>query len=164
LVRARFFLINVQCFAVLIGIGDLTFGKSLGVIKAEHSEWIPFINSIFKSGKRMAVFKYFPHLMVFLGPLMRRSKAYKVVAKNSENTSAMVTQRMATETDRRDFMFYALRAMDGGDQSTMMSDEEIRSTFEVLMVAGSETTATLLSGVTYVHFNPNWPELDDIRI
>lgn len=46
-------------------------------------------------------------------------------------------------------MFYALRAMEKGDPGTMMSKEEIMSTFEVLMVAGSETTATLLSGVTY---------------
>lgn len=46
-------------------------------------------------------------------------------------------------------MFYALRAMKRGDPSTMMSNEEIMVTFEVLMVAGSEMTATVLSGVTY---------------
>lgn len=61
----------------------------------------------------------------------------------------MVSKRMATETDRKDFMFYALHAMKKGDPSTMMSKQETIVTFEVLMVAGSETTATLLSGVTY---------------
>ena len=46
-------------------------------------------------------------------------------------------------------MSYALRAMEKGDPNTMMSNEEIMTTFEVLMVAGSETTATTLSGITY---------------
>lgn len=61
----------------------------------------------------------------------------------------MVSKRMATKTDRKDFMSYALRAMERADPSTMVSNEEIMTTFEVLMVAGSETTATLLSGFTY---------------
>lgn len=53
-------------------------------------------------------------------------------------------------------MFYALRAMERGDPSTMMSKEEIMATFEVLMVAGTETVATLMSGVTYQLLkNPN---------
>lgn len=65
------------------------------------------------------------------------------------NTRAIVSKRTATKTDRKDFMSYALRAMERDDPSTMMSNEEIMTTFEVLMVAESETTATLLSGVTY---------------
>lgn len=59
------------------------------------------------------------------------------------------------ETDQKDFMFYTLRAIDKGEKATMMSDEEIKATFKVLIVAGSETTATLLSGVTYVYSNPS---------
>ena len=60
-----------------------------------------------------------------------------------------MSKRMATKTDRKDFMSYAFRAMERGDPSMMMSKEEMMVTFEVLMVAGSETTATLLSGVTF---------------
>lgn len=70
--------------------------------------------------------------------------------KSVETTRATVLKRMATKTERKDFMFYALRAMEKGDPATMMSKEEIVATFEVLMLAGSETTATLLSGVTYL--------------
>ena len=136
-------------------LGDLTFGKTLGVIRAEYSEWIVFLNKIFKAGKRIAAVKYFPHLVPLLTPLLRRSAAYKARVNNWENTRAMVSERMAIETDRKDFMFYALRAIKKGDSATAMSDEEIKSTFEVLMVAGSETTATLLSGVTYVWFRPS---------
>lgn len=107
------------------------------------------MNVIFKAGKRLSVFKYFPHLTPVMLPLMTRSKAYKLRMKSVANTRAMVSKRMATKTDRKDFMSYALRAMEKGDPNTMMSNEEIMTTFEVLMVGGSETTATTLSGVTY---------------
>ena len=66
------------------------------------------------------------------------------------NAAAMVVKRMATKTDRKDFISYALQAMEKSDPSTMMSNEEKKSSYEVLMVAGSETTATQLSGITYV--------------
>lgn len=107
------------------------------------------MNVIFKAGKRASVFRYFPHLTPVMLPLMKRSKAYKSRMRSVANTRTMVSKRMATKTDRKDFMSYALRAMERGDPGTMMSNEEIMTTFEVLMVAGSETTATLLSGVTY---------------
>ena len=97
----------------------------------------------------MSVFRRFPHLTPIMLPVMLRSKAYKLRMKSVETTRATVLKRMATKTERKDFMFYALRAMDKGDPATMMSREEIVATFEVLMGAGSETTATLLSGVTY---------------
>lgn len=89
-------------------------------------------------------------------PIMRRSKAFKSRKKSIETIRAMVLKRMATNADRKDSMFYALRAMEMGDPTTMMSKEEITATFEVLLIAGSETTSTLLSGVTYQLLkNPN---------
>ena len=89
-------------------------------------------------------------------PLMQRSKAYKLRMRSVATTRAMVSKRMATKTDQKDFMSYALRAIEKDDPNTMMSNEEIMTTFEVLMVAGSETSATLLSGVTYQLLkNPN---------
>ena len=97
----------------------------------------------------MLVFRRFPHLTPILLPIILRSKAYKLRMKSVKNTRATVLKRMATKTERKDFIFYALRAMDKGDPATMMSREEIVATFEVIMGAGSETTATLLSGVTY---------------
>ena len=78
-----------------------------------------------------------------------RSKSFKSRMKSLESTRATVRKRMDTETDRKDFAFYALRAMEKGDPTTMMSKKEMVATFEILMIAGSETTATLLSGVTY---------------
>ena len=107
------------------------------------------MNSILKGTRRVSIFKHFPLLTPIMMPIMQRSKGMKSRMKSATTTRAMVSKRMATKTDRKDFMSYALRAMERGDSSTMMSNGEMMGTFEVLMVAGSETTATLLSGVTY---------------
>ena len=49
------------------------------------------------------------------------------------------------KSDRKDFMSYILRHND----EKGMSEPEIKQVCSILMIAGSETTATLLSGVTY---------------
>jgi len=65
--------------------------------------------------------------------------------------------------ERPDFMSNVLRH---NDKETGMSKEEIIPTFAILLVAGSETTGTLLSAVTY--FLCKYPEVlhkltDEIR-
>ncbi|OBT38851.1 hypothetical protein VE00_10578 [Pseudogymnoascus sp. WSF 3629] len=56
-----------------------------------------------------------------------------------------VKTRLERVTDRSDFMTYILRHND----ERGMSIPEIEATANAIMIAGSETTATLLSGVTY---------------
>ena len=69
-------------------------------------------------------------------PLIQRSKAYKSSMRSTANTRAMVSKRMATKTDRKDFMSYALRAMEKGDPSTMLSDEEIMTNLKCSWLLG----------------------------
>ncbi len=57
-----------------------------------------------------------------------------------------VASRMDSGTERPDFMSHIMRHDKDGRQ---MSRKEIEANAEVLVVAGSETTATLLSGATY---------------
>ncbi|MCJ1457826.1 hypothetical protein MMC28_008195 [Mycoblastus sanguinarius] len=130
-------------------IGNLTFEESLKCISSGNKEYISFRNVIFKAGKRINAFKYLPHLTPLMGPVLQRSKAFQQRMESFHNAAAMVVKRMATKTDRKDFISYALQAMEKSDPSTMMSNEEKKSSYEVLMVAGSETTATQLSGITY---------------
>jgi len=61
-------------------------------------------------------------------------------------TKGMIEKRIDQGTDRPDFMSYVLRHND----EKGMSREEIQATFNLLMIAGSETTATLLAGCTYL--------------
>lgn len=67
-------------------------------------------------------------------------------------TKAKIEKRIDEKTDRPDFMSYVLRYND----EKGMSRAEINATFNILMIAGSETTATLLSGCTYLlHKHPH---------
>ena len=83
-------------------------------------------------------------------------------AEHRALTAQKTDQRMKTQTDRRDFMrfvydfeenpcanhYVSSHILRHNDEKGM-SIEEIKATSEVLVVAGSETTATLLSGATF---------------
>jgi cytochrome P450 len=56
-----------------------------------------------------------------------------------------MSKRIAADTDRKDFAFYALQIQKMGDPKSLISDGELAGSFQVLMVAGSETSATALS-------------------
>lgn len=55
---------------------------------------------------------------------------------------------MERETTRPDFMSYILA--NNGDKGARLSQEEIISNASSLIIGGSETTSTLLSGVTWL--------------
>jgi cytochrome P450 len=65
---------------------------------------------------------------------------------NYEYAKEKVTKRMAQGRDRGDFFDHVLKH---SDDEKGMSCEELVSTGSTLVLAGSETTATLLSGATY---------------
>ncbi|KAB8292426.1 hypothetical protein EYC80_008152 [Monilinia laxa] len=66
-------------------------------------------------------------------------------------TDEKVQARLERKTDRKDFITYILRH---NDTETGMSVSGIKSTSGVLLLAGSETTATLLSAMTYYLLAP----------
>lgn len=59
-----------------------------------------------------------------------------------------VTDRLERPTDRPDFMHYTVKNQGSSEKS--LSKNEIDSTAVIFLIAGSETTATLLSGATYL--------------
>ncbi|KAL8764807.1 MAG: hypothetical protein Q9194_006834 [Teloschistes cf. exilis] len=105
--------------------------------------------SIFQSVKLLGVQRitaYYPaikwifqtSLWAFTSMSDKRKYHLDFTRKNTET-------RLDSDTDRKDFLSCVLRHND----ERGMTREEIISTSEVLLVAGSETTATLLSGATY---------------
>lgn len=59
-----------------------------------------------------------------------------------------VTKRLEKETERPDFMGYIMKNMPSEEKGLTRS--EIDSNAVIFLIAGSETTATLLSGTTYL--------------
>ncbi|MCJ1354164.1 MAG: hypothetical protein MMC33_004151 [Icmadophila ericetorum] len=131
-------------------IGDLAFGEPFGGLENEGFHfWIDtFMDSFRFLGILRAIILY-PPLKVLL-PLMIKffPKLPNAREKHTEYTKATLGKRLNSSTphpERKDFVDYILRYND----EKGMSVPEIEKTSEVLILAGSETTATLLSGATF---------------
>lgn len=75
------------------------------------------------------------------------SKLARAIADNQALTAAKLERRLAKGVDeeRGDFLSYILRV----DEGRKISSAELQTMSSILIVGGSETTATLLCGATY---------------
>jgi len=86
----------------------------------------------------------FPALASFLARLIPKAVMQKF--KDHDALSAQkMDRRLATKTDRPDFVYYLLRGK--GEQELNL--DEMHSNSTLLILGGSETTATALSGTIY---------------
>ena len=156
-------------------IADLVFGEPFGNLqeRATHKH----IDLLFSSLKAFRFFYakyYWPFLtrsvnaMAPKGIMKARQEWYHWVAFKTK-------ARVEKETQRPDFMTEILKH--NGEKGVQLTDAELSSNASVLLIAGSETTATLLSGVTYCLLkNPRvlqklknevrgqWKEYNDITL
>lgn len=133
-------------------IGDLAFGEPFDCLR--ESQYHPWVKMVFVSMKVLALQRPLA-IYPFLAPIVRKLTPKKLAKMREEHfalSSAKVHHRLETKTDRPDFMTFVLRFND--DRS--MSTREIEANSAVLILAGSETTASLLSGLTfYMLGNPS---------
>lgn len=127
-------------------IADLSFGEPFWCLR--DTKYHPWVSSTFggiQAGVKMSAARWFPPFQRVIELLIPPSmKAIR--RKNFDYTCEKVTRRLELGPgDRPDFLSYILRYND----EKGMSRGEIDSTQTVLFGAGSETTATLLSGLTY---------------
>ena len=128
-------------------ISDLSFGESFSGLRIRTAHpWIKAFFDIAIIGTIMTqlVLLKIPIISILAGvlvlPMLRKRLGIM------SDTKDKIEKRIDQGTDRPDFMSYVLRHND----EKGMSREEIQATFNVLMIAGSETTATLLAGCTYL--------------
>ncbi|KAF4636467.1 hypothetical protein G7Y89_g1609 [Cudoniella acicularis] len=128
-------------------LGDLAFGDSFGCLSSDVLH--PWIVNIFRSVKDDAfirVSKHFPWPLESLIYAMRPKALGNARQEEFEFAARKARQRMAQgATDRADFIGYILKYND----EKGMTPDEIESNSSLLILAGSETTATFLSGITY---------------
>ncbi|PQE20159.1 isotrichodermin C-15 hydroxylase protein [Rutstroemia sp. NJR-2017a BBW] len=133
-------------FATFDVIGDLAFGEPFGCLQTGVLHpWIDLIFKMFKISNFISEARKYPPigpLLLLLTPASIRDK----LQHHRDLAREKAERRMATETDRPDFMTYILRH---NDAENGMTPEEIKENANILILAGSETTATLLNGLTY---------------
>ncbi|KAK7219651.1 hypothetical protein V2G26_007654 [Clonostachys chloroleuca] len=127
-------------------IGDLSFGQPFGCLESGgYHPWVSMIfddvqfSSLSQILKRHPVLKYLTKLFM-PSELIKRSKEHFKLTK--ETTLNRVE---SGNMEREDFMSYILRH--SGEKG--LSKGEMVENAGILIIAGSETTATLLSGTTF---------------
>lgn len=134
----------VTCRQAYDLIGDLSFGEDFGCL--DHGDYDSFVGSIPVITKELVftqMLKYYKLLT------LRQLFLPKAVAgarlRNVKRVMMTVDRRIRRDTDRKDFLHYILAAND----EKAMSRPEINVNAFSLIIAGSESTATLLTGATF---------------
>lgn len=127
-------------------IGDLCFGEPFGCLEA--GVYHPWVATIF-DGFKLAVLNQAIKRLPVAAPILRRFIPKELVRAQMDHLQLSFEKgkkRMESgKTDREDFMSYILRHND----EKGMTPDEIGENSNILILAGSETTATLLSGTTF---------------
>ncbi|CCC11186.1 unnamed protein product [Sordaria macrospora k-hell] len=141
-------------FVIFDLIGALSFGESLGCL--EHSRLHPWVQAVFDAtnmyGKRMMVKWYSPSsiLTAWIGWIIGLSAPH---SKQQDFAARKVEKRLAMEdpASRMDFVDAMYRAeFEGEDGLKKVLREEIVFNMRLIMLAGSESTATALTGTVFL--------------
>ncbi|KAK8014326.1 cytochrome p450 3a17 [Apiospora arundinis] len=136
-------------------IGELAFADPFNSL--ENSDYHPWVLNTFstvRSSRQMMFFHHYKYLKPFF-----MTRSMKQDAKNRAASFQLgahrAEKRLALQDDsRRDFMTYILRHNGEGDEKGM-THEELLINARSLIVAGSESPSTVLSGFTfYLPQNP----------
>ncbi|KAI9846981.1 MAG: hypothetical protein M1837_003337 [Sclerophora amabilis] len=126
-------------------IGDLTVGESFNCLKErDYHPWVSTIFEGIKGGVLLTASRRFPPIAKILGWFLPKSLMQKRL-DHFRYTADRLARRLAMNVTRPDFVSYILR----GTEEKGMSTAELQSNCSLFLIAGSETTATLLSGVTF---------------
>ncbi|KAL0933736.1 cytochrome p450 [Colletotrichum truncatum] len=126
-------------------IGDLAFGEPFGCL--DGSDYHPWVKAIFQMARLGTVLQLATHYP-FIGKLMMAmvpAKAIRERQVHEDFTKAKLQRRMELGQDRPDLIEGFLKKKDDWN----MTFDKLKANASILIIGGSETTATLLSGVTY---------------
>lgn len=153
-------------FALFDIVGELTFSESFHSL--ENNGYHPWVGAIFEGIRGLALLQMFKDYWV-LGYIidsfnlgMTSKKAIEVRGYTEDKTKTRLDYESVTEKPEsmsRDFISYMLRSP--ADGSPGMKRSEIYASCPTLVVAGSETTATALSGMCF-YVSQNKPVYDTL--
>jgi cytochrome P450 len=132
-------------FVVFDAIGDLGFGEPFGCL--ETSEFHPWCSMIFNS-LRAATYSVSLKFYPAVSSLMRFAVPASVMKKQMEHwklAEDKINRRLNLEKERPDIVSMIKMDDQGVDGLTYA---EMKATSSLIIVAGSETTTTVLSGIT----------------
>lgn len=126
-------------------MADLTFGESMSLL--ETQDYNPWLQGIFDQIFYACVsraFQYFPLLWSIVQRLIPKS-VHEMAEASVKFSADRVDKRLEMETERPDIFGLVLKHEAG----SKMPRNEMHANADLLMIAGTETTATMLSGLTF---------------
>jgi cytochrome P450 len=130
-------------------IGDLAFGEPFGCL--EEGSYHPWVDMIFRGieqfGKMAAVQWYFPRLLEIMKKIAPGRYIGVHMQAQKEYADKRIAKRLELKTGRPDFVEAMATAKP--DDGRMLTRDEMASNGRVLVLGGSETTATALAAATY---------------
>lgn len=134
-------------FATFDIIGDLAFGEPFDCLKnSDYHAWVQMIFSSAKFGAYTNISRRLPGSKYLL-KLITPKRIFAQKQWHDKLSREKVAGRLEKSNDRPDFFANILKH--SGTEKGFSVDEMV-SNGSTLIIAGSETTATLLSGVTYL--------------
>lgn len=130
-------------------IGDLAFGEPFGCLENGESDWLDKLNQIEEANMHIRVIQHIPLVGRFARAIVNTMLPFDAVKGGEAHlqlTREKVTRRVNNNASRPDFMDHILRQPDGKG----FTFNEMLSNSATLIQAGSETTATLLSGALFL--------------
>jgi aspirochlorine biosynthesis cytochrome P450 monooxygenase len=126
-------------------IGDLTFGHSFGCLESESLH--PFVALLPPAARTMTYLLALKHapVIIYRAVVAAAMPFLNARREHAEFTNKRIKVRLATVSDRRDFITPILKANDNKG----MSYPELESSINLLVTAGSETLATFFSGAAF---------------
>jgi cytochrome P450 len=136
-------LLNFTTFDIM---GDLCFGESLGLLQsADYSPWVSMLLGAFKMGARIRAITLFePFYTLFT--VWKPEKIEKMRQDHFQFSVERVNKRLKTGIERPDIWGLVLANQEKGQGLSLGA---MHSNAGLFMGAGTETTATELSGLLY---------------
>lgn len=127
-------------------IGDLAFGESFGCLEnSKYHFWVSVIFSHFRTAACANIMRRVPFGQYLMRWIVPKKVQEEKTAQNKMTHEKVRARINSGDNGRPDFLSNVLKQpVEKG-----MTEDELVSNSYVLIIAGSETTATLLSGVTY---------------
>ncbi|KAF1963728.1 benzoate 4-monooxygenase cytochrome P450 [Byssothecium circinans] len=137
-------------YATFDVMADLTFGEPLKCLEeSDYTPWVVFIFGSLKMNVFTRILRPWKNLHALAQRLVPK-QVREMHKANMDHCATCVDKRLARKTERPDIWSYILRHV-GGEEGLekSLTPSEMYNNSATFMIAGTETTATELSGMTY---------------
>ncbi|KAL0257660.1 hypothetical protein SLS55_006823 [Diplodia seriata] len=144
-------LYNCTTFDIM---GDLTFGEPLHLLQSSKlSPWVHAVFANIKALDLLRIGREYPLVAPLLRRFMIPPSLFASQRLHLQNSKDRVARRLAANAarhdGRQDIWSLVLQRGDGDDGAVKLDASRMHSNAAFFMLAGTETTATSLSGLTY---------------